>query len=467
MNKNQTKIKIIINCLDVINESMAGPAIRSWEFANQLSKDYDVTVLSPNKTKLKSNTFSLKKYSKKTLKEEILKADFIISQIISKDITKLAQINNTKIILDAYDPISLEALEANSHNKMSYRNSLNSLILLEQSLSFLVADSIICASEKQRDFWLGVLSSMNKIEPSFYDRDKSLRSLIDVVPFGLSSTPPTIKKTNTLRSKFGFSKDDIILLWGGGIWDWFDPLSLIDAVAKVDKKYKVKLVFMGIDHPNKNIPRMPMVNMAIQRAKDLGVLDKSVFFNEGWVPYKQRQQFLLDADIGVSTHYDHLETRFSFRTRMLDYIWAELPIIATKGDSFAELIDEKNLGEVVPYENSMAIVEAITKLVTNKNHYNNIKNNLKIQQKEFYWEKCVEPINKIIDFWSNQELQKPYKYSYKIFSLQIFYGGQKNIFKKYVKKIISPAENKARLSKLYRSQNIVRRNRIKKILKIK
>jgi hypothetical protein len=42
--------------------------------------------------------------------------------------------------------------------------------------------------------------------------------------------------------------------------------------------------------------------------------------------------------VGVSTHRDHLETRLSFRTRMLDYIWAGLPIVCTDGDHFASLV---------------------------------------------------------------------------------------------------------------------------------
>jgi hypothetical protein len=36
--------------------------------------------------------------------------------------------------------------------------------------------------------------------------------------------------------------------------------------------------------------------------------------------------------IGVSAHPAHLETRFAFRTRMLDYLWAGLPIVSTEGE---------------------------------------------------------------------------------------------------------------------------------------
>lgn len=451
------KRKVLINCLDVIGESMAGPAIRSWEFATQLSKNYNVVVLSPNKTELESKDFELKQYSIKTFEEEIENADILISQTVRQKMAKLAQKYNTRIILDAYDPITIEALEANSDDKFEARKAVNKILLMEQSSSFFFADSVICASEKQRDFWLGVLSSMNKIDPAVYDKDNSLRNIIDVVPFGLSSTPPQISGSHVLRKKFGLKSTDFVLLWGGGIWNWFDPISLIEAVAEISKKLPVKLVFMGIDHPNKNIPRMPMVNKAIEKAKELGVLDKSVFFNEGWVPYKQRQEFLLDANAGVSMHYDHLETRFSFRTRILDYIWASLPIIATQGDSFAEIIEVQNLGEVVEYKDSKSISTAIEKLVVNKDYYKQTKNNLALAQKDFYWEKCTKPIENMIEYWAKNEPEKKVSINKAMLSISVLYGGQVVQAKKLIKKYFGIRTNISRLGGVYRKQDIFRR----------
>jgi hypothetical protein len=65
-------------------------------------------------------------------------------------------------------------------------------------------------------------------------------------------------------------------------------------------------------------------------ADKLGLTDKFIFFNEAWVDYEDRANYLLDADVGVSTHFLHVETTFSFRTRTLDYLWAGLPIVATE-----------------------------------------------------------------------------------------------------------------------------------------
>ncbi len=84
-----------------------------------------------------------------------------------------------------------------------------------------------------------------------------------------------------------------------------------------------------------------------------------MFFNSGWVDYDDRQNYLLDADVGVSTHFQHVETTFSFRTRILDYLWAGLPIVATEGDTFGDLIRAEKLGVAVPDEDVDALVDAL------------------------------------------------------------------------------------------------------------
>ena len=43
---------------------------------------------------------------------------------------------------------------------------------------------------------------------------------------------------------------------------------------------------------------------ATQLNAEGGLLGKSVFFNHEWVPYELRQNFLLEADAGVSTHFE-------------------------------------------------------------------------------------------------------------------------------------------------------------------
>ena len=49
----------------------------------------------------------------------------------------------------------------------------------------LLGDAFLCASERQRDHWLGALAALGRVSPEVYGRDPALRSLVAVVPFGL------------------------------------------------------------------------------------------------------------------------------------------------------------------------------------------------------------------------------------------------------------------------------------------
>jgi len=89
----------------------------------------------------------------------------------------------------------------------------------------------------------------------------------------------------------------------------------------------------------------------------------AVVFNDTWVPYADRGGYLLDADAGVSTHHIHIETTFAFRTRILDYLWAGLPMVVTDGDGFADLVRDEQLGIVVPGNDVVALTAALREVL--------------------------------------------------------------------------------------------------------
>lgn len=133
-------------------------------------------------------------------------------------------------------------------------------------------------------------------------------------------------------------------------------------------------------------------------AAELGVLDTSVFFNSSWVDYSDRQNYLTEADAGVSTHYSHIETTFSFRTRILDYLWAELPMVVSAGDHFAELIATEKLGLVVEPEDVGALANALERILFDDKLIALSKKNIRRVRADFYWEKTLAPL---VEFVSN------------------------------------------------------------------
>ncbi len=389
--------RLLLKCHDVIGKTMAGPAIRYWEFAKALSKNHEVTLQVPNQTSMTADAFRIVSSSSGIHYKDF---DVLISQLLDPKTALLAKKNGVRLIYDAYDPEPLEHLEIFKSSSLNTRVFLNQKIINTVNFSLEMADGLLCANHKQRDLWTGSLLSLKKITPQLYDSNSSLEKLIAIVPFGISSKGPE-KTKEGFRKQFNLKPSDKLLIWGGGIWNWFDPLTLISAIRILsEKRDDIKLVFMGLIHPNAGvIPSMSMAYESKNLAKTFGLTHKYVFFNETWIPYEERENYLLEANLGVSTHFDHLETRYSFRTRMLDYMWAGLPIVATEGDTFGELIEKYHLGTTVPSNDSNALAKAIESLVDNPDIIKNMQANLLKLKPQFFWENVVQPIEEMVHFF--------------------------------------------------------------------
>ncbi|HVE68350.1 MAG TPA: glycosyltransferase family 4 protein, partial [Solirubrobacteraceae bacterium] len=242
------------------------------------------------------------------------------------------------LVVDLYDPFSLELLMLLEDRPAAEREraQANALRALGDQLER--GDFFLCASERQRDYWLGWLEAHGRVSPRTHAADPSLRAVIDVVPFGTPSDAPRRSGAPGPRERFGIAADAPLLLWGGGVYDWLDPSTVVEAVNRVEGAH---LVFMSAGHPNPGQP----ASRELARAREAA--GPRVHFNDGWVAYEARADWLLDADAGVSAHRDHVEARFAFRTRVLDYLWAGLPVLCTEGDALAEAVAERGAGTVL------------------------------------------------------------------------------------------------------------------------
>jgi len=390
----RTRQRVLVVTGEPLVERMAGPAIRAWEIAKALSPDHDVVLASTVGARVTHPDFEVVAIGGgKRLRKRTDWADIIIFQGLFLDLAPWLVDSAKILVADVYDPMHLEQLEQAKDlgadgRAMALRETTR--VLNEQLRR---ADFALCASEKQRDFWLGQLAGQGRVNASVYDEDESLRSLIAVVPFGLDDEAPVQRRSGIRGSVEGIGVDDKVILWGGGIYNWFDPLTLIRAVDRLkDKHPEVRLFFMGLKHPNPGVPDMRIAWEARRLSDELGLTDRHVFFNEGWVPYAERADCLLDADVGVSTHFQHIETAFSFRTRILDYLWASLPIVATDGDTFGTLIREHDLGRVVPAEDVDALVGALAEMLFDEGARETVRANIVTFAQGYRWSLVLDPL---------------------------------------------------------------------------
>lgn len=389
-----TRQRILVVTPDIFTPRMAGPAIRAWQIAEALAARHLVDLVSTASTcELSSLRFTVAAPSEHELRGLAERADVILFQGYAMEGRPYLGREDKVVVVDLYDPLHLEQLELfrDAPEHLRRVTLFGATRVLNEQLAR--GDFFVCASAKQRDFWLGQLAALGRLNHATYDDDNRLTRLLDVVPFGLPDEPPVATGHGIRGVVPGIADDDDVIVWGGGIYNWFDPLTLILAVDRLkERRPKVRLFFLGLRHPNPEVTEMRMATAARRLANELGLTERHVFFNDGWVPYQERQNFLLDADVGVSTHFDHVETEFSFRTRILDYIWAGLPIVATAGDWFADLITSRRLGLVVPEQDVDALEEALFRLLSDPVLVDELRRSLAEVRREFAWSVVLQPL---------------------------------------------------------------------------
>lgn len=387
-------MRLLIVSHDIIEERMAGPAIRCWELAKVLSRTFEVTLASPGQSTLRSPDFYVENYDAAGRRLADLLGLVDVAVVSGYLVHKFPFLKATDLplVVDIYDPFLLENLELHSIRDLSEQAEIHTanLAILNELLQ--AGDFFICASERQRAYWLGMLSALNRVNPLTYREDKSLRKLIGVVPFGLPAQEPRHEKNVLKGVHRTIGPEDKLVLWGGGIYNWLDPLTLLRAMDRIVRyRNDVKLFFMGVRHPSPHVYMMQMCSQAVQLSRELGLYEESVFFND-WVPYEERQNYLLEADVGVSLHLDHIETIFSFRTRVLDYIWARLPMVVTRGDEMSELVERHSLGRVIDYQDRDRLVVDLLEMLDTPRLRQVYAPSFEEVRGQLAWSRVVEPL---------------------------------------------------------------------------
>lgn len=230
-------------------------------------------------------------------------------------------------VVDLYDPFIVENLhyypargaEVFTHDHATLMQSL------------MRGDLFLCASEAQRLFYLGALLAAGRVNPIAFENDPHFDGLIQIAPFGV---PVRAGWTPTVQGH------DVLF---GGIYDWYDPILAIDAVA-IARASLADVTLTFTTHPNPSLTPQGKLAAAIEHVKGHGY--GFVRF-ESWVAYEQRAAFYSRFRAALLTFPQSIETDLSMRTRVYDYLWGGLPIITSAAPGTDELLTRYGAGEIV------------------------------------------------------------------------------------------------------------------------
>jgi len=352
--------RVLVISEDPVGSEMGGNAIRAYELARALGEHAAVTLASPlaGGTAAGVDQVAFDRDDPRALRAHLRGVDVVVTLPQNPVVSAQLRRCGARVVYDLYDPKPLQMLEAFAAARGATRRYWSTIALDHVMDALAFGDHFICASERQRDLWIGAMLGAGLISPALYSSDPTLRGTIDVVPFGVPAEPPSATGAGPYERFARLGRSEEIVLWNGGLWNWLDPLCAVEAIARVvERRPSARLLFMG--RPPLAQGQAQAAAAARARAAALGLLDEVVFFNDRWVPYRQRADWLAVADCALSLHVEHLETRYSFRTRLLDCFWAGVPVVCTEGDELAERVARERLGVAVAPGDPQAAAEAI------------------------------------------------------------------------------------------------------------
>lgn len=386
----------IFTGLSAIGENIVGTAIIYVKIAQLLSaENFMVEMVVPNEDYPQNKKISYHRYDFEKNKGLIDNSDIIIFGAYPPiEDLQYAKRKKKKIISYLWTLPPIHSFEFKDFKNKRKQENLHQYIIDSYNKNLLLSDKIFCRCEKHRDFILGSLISLHRAKLNDYKDDPKLCNLLEIAPFGIDVAQKPRHKKNVYRGIMpGIDKDDFILLWNGGVWNWDNGSLMIEVMEKLKASKDIKLIFQGFEHPYKKQKRAEEAEKTYILAQKHNLANKNVFFNNTWIPYEERANYLLEANASITLRKNILESEYLIKTRYWDNFWSNLPMLINNFDISSDIIQNNGLGVVLKKEDPSYIAKEINDLKNNKQKYLKIRENLKKHRNvALDWQNCLQPL---------------------------------------------------------------------------
>ena len=384
------------------HEKVEGGGLRCWGLARGMkinNDQLDITI-AYNENYKKPKTFvdsyesiQLRVWNMDTLAELLVEFDtIIVSYCMGQLSVSVASLIRTdqQLVLDCYVPIYVEVSARDSKNVEAEYAAFHGDI---GRWSHVLArgDFFLCASDAQRAYYRGVLSAIGRLNPANYNQE-----LILIVPYGIyrEKAVATHKPITELIGKNADSYKKV--LWFGGIYPWFDLRQLVSAVKKVNATTPAKLIIVGARNPFNQHPDF------ISRYEELVAYIASnhlqdIVIMQDWVSFSDRANWYLDSDLVVVFNRAGVENSLAWRTRLVDFIWADLPIITNAGDPLGEDLIMHEAAARFSGDTAEAIAKNLEMLLGDEARLAKLRANIEKRKAIYYWDTVTKELSHHIE----------------------------------------------------------------------
>jgi glycosyltransferase involved in cell wall biosynthesis len=299
---------------------------------------------------------------------------------LSNEVTRLVR-PDQQLVLDCYVPIYLEISARGSADLAGEYAAFESEV--ENWAKVLRrGDLFLCANDNQKRFYQGVLAALGRINPATYGEE-----LILVAPYGIYRDKPvqTDKPIDRLMGANG--KDGVKrLLWFGAIYPWFDLRKLVDAVNIINKTVPTKLIIVGAKNPFNYHPDFVRRYEELIEHIDKNKESQRNTVIQEWVNFDERANWYLGSDLVILINKIGDENELAWRTRLVDFMWADLPIVTNGGDPLGEELIAGGAAARLEHTDAEGMANDLIGLLSREEQLSSLRKNIAAQRSKFYWD---------------------------------------------------------------------------------
>ncbi len=356
-------MRVLVATDDLVGPAMAGSALRAWELGRALGRaGHEVRLAAaPGSTAPSSDGPAVIARPSWRWAEALVAAPW--------SLPPRAFLGRRLLVVDGVTPLLAElAAMPDSEAIRRRRRTASARVPLAAAR----ADGVLVAGPAQEAWWRARFAARPQVP-------------VLEVPFGIPDEDPPDERDAIP----GVPPDWAVVLWWGGVWPWLDLETLLAARARLGSA-PVSVVVPAAPRPGSGASSLTPAQLLVAAGR-YGLRPPQVVPLERWVPYAERHRLLHRASLVAVLHHAGRETELSFRTRALDAVWAEVPLVVSEGGEVALRVRAGGWGGVVPVGDARTAAAALEVLLGEREQLR-CRARLAEAREAWRWSRVVEPL---------------------------------------------------------------------------
>jgi hypothetical protein len=339
---------------------MGGIGLRLWELAQTLADaGIEVTVVAPAGCDLSWPGVHPRPWCESTWRSVVESTDAVVTTDLP-DPRVLLHAHAAGRLLVTENAVPIEHLEYQRVRAASDPDAAYAGLRAGYLLQTWVTDHFLVRSPVERATTVAVLAATGRLCYALYRGGCTLPDLISMLPVGFTRAAEV--RARAARP----SVEPTELVWSGGIWDYFDTGSLLQALALLHQAGRTPRV--RFCYPPPTGQRLGEAERLTRLRDDLALTDQVLIHPPG-LAHSARDGVVNASRVLVALARPGVENDTCHRLRLRDALLYRLPVLIDAHGASGAWVRQAGLGIAVDTATPAAVAEAIDRLLTDTARY--------------------------------------------------------------------------------------------------